>query len=761
MVMRNFFKKHISSSRSEPNTSIGYSISDPEYMIGLNIQQREAVTTTEGYVRVIAGAGSGKTRALTSRVAYLIDTLGIAPENILCVTFTNKAANVMKNRIHNYLGDRSTGALIMTFGSLEARIIREDGNVIGYPKNYQIIDEEDGRRLLAKIITDTKQEFGVYEIDENIKVKFLKRVYIDKMQYYPQWLLQDLKDISSMILTLRKALKDKLDNEKVVQYMLMLYVYEKRKSFACDFHDLPYLCIWVLERSKTALEKWQDKLRYIMADEFQDASGSEYRILQMLQEKYRNLFVVGDPDQTIYTFRGSKVERFLKFDEDFQPTNDIYLLQNYRSGSRILDVSNTLVKKNRERLEKDLIPAMNDKGNVAYFHARTVYEEADFIIHNIKNFVNQGMDYDDIAILYRAHHVSRVLEEKLLGSQIPYRVLSGIGFYQRKEIKDVLAYMRLLIDGDDISFTRVINEPSRQIGPKSLRAIEENARIKSSTLLESYMELVHVSDKIFSNDKKRTFADFINKFKDNRDSIIATSHPLSGLLMYILEETGYEESLRIDGDEERLDNLSEFKQSLVDYEKSLGGEGAVIEEYLQQITLLTNQDIESDSGRVRLMTVHAAKGMEFPVVFVAALNEGIFPSSKVTKESEMEEERRLAYVAYTRAEKILILSDAEGVNFDGNKRYPSRFIFDANRVNIDYLVELDDDLLESYGKYPILASGKDAESRANFHQGDLVNHGAFLDGTVVRVEGDYSVVKFKSKDNELKVRSDTLTKVRP
>ena len=726
----------------------------PHYLSSLNEEQLEAVTETEGYIRVVAGAGSGKTKALTSRVMYLIDSIGIAPENILCVTFTNKAANEMKKRVLDGIGDLSSGALIMTFGSLEARIIREDGNVIGYPKNYQIIDEEDSKRLLSEILKQTKEEFAEqFVIDPNIKVRLLKKTY-DESLILPPTMTWSLPELSGMIESTRTALvSNGYQKDTVINYILRRYCYEKRKSFACDFHDLPFLCIMVLERSKNALEKWQEKLKYIMVDEFQDVSKPEYYILKLLQEKYKNLFIVGDPDQTIYTFRGSNIEYFLNFDTDYQPTKTILLTKNYRSGSKILEASNTLIKNNTGRIDKDLTAMDGGPGGVTYYHAKTIYEEADFVVHNVRNFMNNGTIGSDIAILYRSHHVSRAIEEKLLKANIAYKVYSGIGFYQRKEIKDILAYMRLLIDGDDISFTRVCNEPRRQLGPQTLTKIKNLAKQKGISMVDSFLELSNTNDPHFVYPKKQDFAEFIRHFRANRITILSVEQPLSDLMSYILEKTEYEEVMRANGEEERLDNLSEFKQSLIDHEKSLEGEPSLIEDYLQNITLLTSQDADTKLDRVKLMTVHAAKGLEFPVVFVVSLNEGIFPSSKIRKPSEMEEERRLAYVAYTRAKKHLIVSDAEGNNFDGGTRYPSRFIFDTGDRNLDYLVELDDELKNSYGNYPELVEDSEYIQLA---VNDRVSHDSLGDGTVMSMDGDYAVVRFDNKVNELKIKLDKL-----
>lgn len=646
-------------------------------MDGLNPEQEQAVKAIQGYVRVVAGAGSGKTRTLTSRVSYLIDQVGITPENVLAVTFTNKAANEMKMRIKRYLGDAAEGVLVMTFGALEARIIREDGRAIGYPKSYQILDEEDKKRLIKKSFDEARQKFPDVEFDKSIKVKYLKNKYDKQAKKYSKILLESLETIEKQISDEEKEIQV-ANVDQVIHYLLLRYTFEKRKSFALDFNNLPYFALKILDESEIARKKWQDKLQYIMVDEYQDVSRHEVELLTILQERHKNLFVVGDNDQTIYSFRGANVSFFMDFDKKFSPAETIMLLRNYRSGSDVLQVSNTLIKKNTNRFDKDLKAEKAEKGKVVYSHAKNSVEEAKFVADNIVHFYEQGIKYNDIAILYRAHHVSRVFEEQLLRANVPYRIFSGVGFYQRQEIKDILAYMRLIVDGDDISFSRVYNEPRRGIGPKKFGEITELARAYNTTLLDAFL-----SPRVSKNAAQQKFANFISTERSEyvRDS---TAQKPSEMMMTILGQTGYEEMLRDAGDEERLDNLTEFKSSLVEQEDN--GELEDLDEYLQGITLLTSQDADNERDTVNMMTIHTAKGLEFPVVFVVGLNEGIFPSSRIKNPAEMEEERRLAYVAYTRAENNLILTDSEGRTFDGRFKYPSRFILMLSVLELSILL---------------------------------------------------------------------------
>lgn len=746
------------------------------YLIGLNDKQLEAVEALDNYVRVIAGAGSGKTRVLTTRVSYLIDIVGIDPSNILAVTFTNKAAREMKARVHLYLGELAAGAWIMTFGALETRIIREDGQVIGWPSNYQILDEQDANSLVAKVLKDTKDEMQPYfQLDRKLIVKSLRAVYGGNASDYSQWLLKELDELQERIDALRGAVIAHGSQGPVTDYILFQYLYEKRKSFGCDFDDLPLLALEILHRSDKARDKWSSQFQYITVDEYQDVDGIEVELLKILQEKYHNLFIVGDPDQTIYSFRGSNVRYILDFDKMFSPAKTFLLTQNYRSGDSILNVSNTLIRKNKKRIDKQLTPEKEESGRVVYFHAKTPAEEAKFVADNILSMHEQGLPFKDMAVLYRAHYLTRNIEEafrtagkEIPGQQpgiileiektpIPYKITSGVGFYQRFEIKNVIGYIRLLLQGDDLSFLRVANYPTRGVGPKTMNMIAKRAKEDQSTLLQAFLKLVQEDVPMFTRPAIRKLAGFIEKFHAEGEDLLNQEHPLSDLMMLILNETDMEAEIRNSGEEYRLDNLAEFKQSLVEYEESFQGEPVEIEEYLQSISLLTSQDTVDQTDNVTLMTVHTAKGLEYPVVFVIGLNEGIFPSTKIRSENEMEEERRLAYVAFTRAENYLLLSDSEGFTHDGSRRYPSRFIFDAEKVGIEYLVELDEELVSNY-RYLVRKPAGNIE-RGGFIVGDKVHHKILGPGEVVEIDENYLGILFESKEQPMNIAPRVLKKI--
>jgi DNA helicase-2/ATP-dependent DNA helicase PcrA len=704
------------------------------YLEGLNEEQMSAVKATEGYVRVVAGAGSGKTKTLTSRIAFLIDEVGVAAKNILAVTFTNKAAKEMKKRVYNYLGVGADGAMISTFGALEVKIIREDSSVIGFPKNFKILDEEDKKTIFRNLLFQLKEEKPDLQLDPVIKVKYLVDGFNNRnsvMNGYPmsKLLVGSEADLQKEIKEATQLLNEESFNPSTVaRYLFDMFVYEKKKSFALDFTDLPAVALSVLESSAVA-EKWQSRLQYIMVDEYQDVSKTEIELISILQSKHHNLFVVGDGDQTIYSFRGSDVNIFLDFDKRFKPTKTIFLLKNYRSGSVILDVSNRLIGKNINRIPKDLTAERNEVGKVVYMHAPSDKDEAKFVTDNISEIHKQGVPLSDMAILYRSHSISRPFEEALLRENIPYRVFSGVGFYQRKEVKDVLAYLSLVVSDDNFAFARVVNEPRRGFGPKSLTKLQNIADTRNISLFEALKN---------DFDRNKHLTAFVEVIEGLRDRYTKEDLRVSDLIELIIGDTGYETLLREAGDQERLDNLAELKQSLIDEEES--GEVFSAEEYLQNISLLTSQDQSESKEQVNLMTIHTAKGLEFPIVFVVGLSEGVFPSARITTSDEMEEERRLAYVAFTRAENQLILSDSEGFSYSGGTRYPSRFIGDAERVGVEYIVEVDEDLLFAY-KHPGARSSF-TESDEKFSIGQHVLNRVFGSGEVIGLDDKFVEVRF-------------------
>lgn len=683
-----------------------------EYLQQLNPQQREAATKTEGYIRVVAGAGSGKTKTLTARYLYLVDALGISTSNILCVTFTNKAAAEMKKRIRQSLPDQDLGR-ITTFHGFCVGLLKEDCHVVQYPSTFIVLDEEDKEAMLRTVFEDlgiTSRDMTIKDAVDHIGWRKGGRGYVKTLIDMDQSRLESLQQNAT-------TLKDKV---------LYRYFYEQRKCYGLDFDDLVYFTLYILQHDKSVREKWQQRLEYIMVDEFQDIDKDQYELADILSGYHRNLFVVGDPDQTIYTWRGADVKFILEFASRHADTETIYLNTNYRSVPQILAASNALISKNRERLEKQLTPVRPDSRKPLYFHAKTSALEADWITAQMRAMHEGGKSYSQMGVLYRAHYVSRAVEESLIRNKIPYVLYSGVEFYKRKEIKDVICYLRMVYSGDDISFLRTVNEPRRGVGRTRISALKEFAQMNQCSLYDALVSCLDTD--LFRRSRAKEYVRLIEKYRAIYDGM-----DLTDLLAGIMNESGYEQMLRSSGEEERLDNLAELKQAIYDFERK-AGEEVSLGNYLDHAALFTNMDQTEKVQAVKLMTVHGAKGLEFPIVFLCGLSEGIFPGKRANTRERLEEERRLAYVAFTRARDRLFLSDAAGTNYDGSFRYPSRFLFNAEEENLEYVVPLDPDLVErardQIGKTETM---EDVPSLKNETVGRRVRHSIFGDGSVIGI----------------------------
>lgn len=623
---------------------------------GLNASQLEAVTSTEGFIRVIAGAGSGKTRALARRFAYLVNEIGILPGNILCVTFTNKSANEMRQRIHNLTGDNDTG-YISTFHSFCVSVLQEDSHALQYPKSFLVLDNSDIDSMLKIIYEErglTLRNMTFSKARDMIEIRKL----IKEPEYYLDMLNMSLD-------TLRQKYLTATEPSDIIFYG---YLYQEKKCFGLDYNDLIKFTLYIFEQNEAVKIKWQQRLEYIMIDEFQDIDELQYKLMTVLCGYHKNLFIVGDPDQTIYTWRGANVRYLLDFDKIFPSVKTIMMMQNYRSTPQIVSVVNDLIDKNKFRIKKNLMPTIADGRKVICHHADTSEREAMWIAEQIQALHGEGTSYREITVLYRAHYITRIVEEVFLREKIPYAIYSGVQFFNRMEIKDALAYLRLIAYKDDLAFLRVVNVPKRNLGERRIKFLQEYA-VKHQCSLYISLE-TNLDNEIFKGTKAAQFVALIENFAANY-----AERQISELLAAILNESGYEKMLRTEGSQERLDNLAELKQSVYEYETSCGEE-STLEHYLSHVALFTNNDAADNSDKVKLMTVHSAKGLEFPYVFLCAMNEGVFPSKKTDTIQKMEEERRLAFVAMTRAQKGLYLSEAEGRNFDGSPRYPSRFLLD-------------------------------------------------------------------------------------
>lgn len=465
-----------------------------------------------------------------------------------------------------------------------------------------------------------------------------------------------------------------------------------------------------------------------MIDEFQDIDELQYKLMSVLCGYHKNLFIVGDPDQTIYTWRGANVRYLLDFDKIFPSVKTIMMMQNYRSTPQIVSVVNDLIDKNKFRIKKNLMPTIADGMKVICHHADTSEREAMWIAEQIQALHGEGTSYREITVLYRAHYITRIVEEVFLREKIPYAIYSGVQFFNRMEIKDALAYLRLIAYKDDLAFLRVVNVPKRNLGERRIKFLQEYA-VKHQCSLYISLE-TNLDNEIFKGTKAAQFVALIENFAANY-----AERQISELLAAILNESGYEKMLRTEGSQERLDNLAELKQSVYEYETSCGEE-STLEHYLSHIALFTNSDAADNSDKVKLMTVHSAKGLEFPYVFLCAMNEGVFPSKKTDTIQKMEEERRLAFVAMTRAQKGLYLSEAEGRNFDGSPRYPSRFLLDIEPALLDYTQKPQEGLIRETKDYLVINERylADEENQSSLAVGQRVKHSIFGSGTVVDVD---------------------------
>ena len=693
-------------------------------MAELNDEQRAAVEATEGYVRVIAGAGSGKTRALAHRFAYLVQALGVLPAHILCVTFTNKSANEMRQRIRMLTGDNDTG-LVNTFHGFCAGVLREEGHAVGYPQNFPILDNSDIDTILRGIY----EERGLTLRDctfADARDAFEIRKTIKEPGY--------CRDMVNMSLA---ALKARYDDATSVRDILFYgYVYKAKKCFALDYNDLIMLTLMIYADRPEIRARWQERLEYVMIDEFQDIDPLQYKLMEILAGYHHNLFVVGDPDQTIYTWRGANVKYLIDFDRHFPQVKTILMNRNYRSTPEILAVANSLIDKNETRIRKDLVAMKKAGPRVLCRQGARASDEAAWIAAKMKALHAEGVPYAQMAVLYRAHYVTRELETALGKAEIPYTIYSGVQFYDRQEVKDALSYLRLVYAKDDLAFQRVANVPKRNLGVRRMAFLKERAEENGCSLYEMLQR--SLGSDILRGTKAQELVDLVERHQN------ATESP-SETLAALLDESGYETMLRTEGSQARLDNLSELKNGVSQYEETCGEECS-IGDYLAHVALFTNRDADTGAqDRVKLMTVHTAKGLEFPYVFLCSLDEGVFPARKTETKEQMEEERRLAFVALTRAEEALFLTSTGGRNFDGGIRYPSRFLLDIDEKTFDYEVPPRAELLADLRRFiaPKASAGAGTGPAPVFAVGARVVHKVFGEGVVEKVDAKDPIVQVR------------------
>ncbi|MBA4548409.1 DNA helicase PcrA [Thermoactinomyces intermedius] len=686
---------------------------------GLNPMQQKAVETTEGPVLIVAGAGSGKTRVLTHRVAYLLSEKQVHPWNILAITFTNKAAREMKERIVSLVGPRAEEIWISTFHAMCVRILRRDIDQLGMSRNFTILDTSDQLSVIKQV---------------------LKEENLDPKKFEPRSLLNQISHAKNQLAG-PAEMKQGARNffEQVAADVYEKYQEKLRANQSLDFDDLLMETVRLFQSRPEVKEYYQRKFKYIHVDEYQDTNHAQYVLVQMLAEHHRNICVVGDSDQSIYRFRGADIRNILHFEQDYPDAVQIKLEQNYRSTKNILQAANHLIAHNTERKPKELWTANEEGSKIQLFEASTEQEEAFYIAETISNGIKEGKRYSDYAVLYRTNAQSRVIEEVMMKSNIPYTVVGGIKFYERKEIKDLLAYLRLIVNPhDDLSLSRIINVPRRGVGAASLEKIQNYAAQNGISMFEALLEMEHIGLSKRTLKPLETFVGFVRELHAMIEYLSAVE-----MTEEVLQRSGYREELKKEKTIEaasRLENIDEFLSVAQEFEKR--NEDKTLISFLTDLALISDVDQldeeeEKNAESVALMTLHSAKGLEFPHVFLVGLEEGIFPHMRsLDDESEMEEERRLAYVGLTRAEKVLHLTRARTRTIFGqtSSNLPSRF-----------LREIPAELFEEAGQKketPTPSRGIRKVSRPvpnperNWQVGDKAVHKKWGVGTVVKVQGE-------------------------
>ncbi|HPX70574.1 MAG TPA: UvrD-helicase domain-containing protein [Bacillota bacterium] len=724
-----------------------------DYLSKLNAQQLEAATTTEGPLLILAGAGSGKTGTMTHRIAYMIRDCGISPYSILAVTFTNKAAREMRDRVEELVGPVQ-GMWIQTFHSACLRMLRSDAAILGYGGNFTVYDPVDQKSLMKKI---------------------LKEKDLDEKRFAPAYVLGEISKAKEEDLAPAAYLRNKggFEQHRIVGELYEAYEAALKKNNAMDFDDLLLNAVRMLESDETILEKYRRRFRYVMVDEYQDTNMLQYRLIRLLAEEHGNICVVGDDDQSIYRWRGADIRNILEFEKDFKGAKVIKLEENYRSTSNIIEAAHSVIRHNKHRKDKKLWTRAAAGDKIEYYRGESDYEEARYIAEKIRALMRKdaSLSYSDFAILYRTNVQSRRFEECFAKKGMPYQVLSGFRFFDRKEIKDMMCYMRLVENpGDDVSLLRIINEPRRGFGPKTLAALEDAARENSKSLLEA-LELPEFSEGLGAKVREAAlkFSALINSLSEEKDLI-----SVSELYDVLLVRSGYLGALEAEPSAEndaRVENLLEFKSVIEEKaaEERKAGAELTLSRFMEELALVADVDNhDPDADAVVLMTLHSAKGLEFPVVFMPGMERGIFPGYRSLDSGEegMEEERRLCYVGMTRAKRRLFMTSAE-----------SRMLYGRKEMSIesDFLAEIDKKYMSgqalyyrkpsavppqrysskapySYEPYlsPIAAleavkkSAAPADTLASESvlPGERVEHPRFGEGTVIELKGNILTVMF-------------------
>lgn len=700
----------------------------------LNTMQKEAVLTTEGPVLVLAGAGSGKTRVLTHRIAYLVEEKGISPYNILAITFTNKAAKEMKERVEDLLGDYYRDLWVSTFHSSCVRILRMEIDKLGYEKNFVIYDTTDQQVVIKEC---------------------LKRLNLDEKMFQPRAVLGEIGRAKDQLISPSEYISEfgnDFRNQKISE-LYKMYQDRLRSNNALDFDDLIMKTVQLFQTNPTVLHYYQNKFKYILVDEFQDTNMAQYTLISLLARSHGNLCVVGDDDQSIYGWRGADIRNILGFEKDFPNTQVIKLEQNYRSTKSILDAANMVVANNTDRKSKKLWTDNKDGEIIEYYRANNEYDEASFIASTIEKLNDEeNRPYSQFAVLYRTNAQSRAIEEMLMKRGIPYKIYSGTRFYDRKEIKDILAYLRTIENPvDDVSVKRIINVPKRGIGIKSIEKFEEYGDARGESFFSALLDVDRMPDQS-TRVKVQTgkFTNLIMSLREKRDEMTVTQ-----IVEEIYEGTGYIDALMAEDKveaESRIENLKEFLSLTKDFDEN--AEVKTLEEFLARTSLETTMDGDDDEeNTVVLMTLHSAKGLEFPVVFIPGMEEGIFPSSMSLQENNEEEERRLCYVGITRAREKLYMSHAVQRTLYGrtSANAISRFMNEIPEelINIDKPYSRKQEVRQMQTS-PLFTGDMMHQKKAigqsidlnQIKAGSKIKHPKFGVGTVVSVAGEMLTIAF-------------------
>ena len=672
----------------------------------LNDKQLEAVNHTEGPCLVLAGAGSGKTRVLTERIIKLIDD-GVSPYNILAITFTNKAAKEMRVRVQNKIGDVANSIFIGTFHYFGLRILRENYDAIGYSSNITILDTDDTKSLIKRILKENSFDPADYDIKHIIsKISSAKNDGISPLEF------------SKLFLN---------EHDKVIGLVYEKYLKLLKENNSVDFDDLLLKPVEIFKKRKDILEKYQERFRYILVDEYQDTNSIQYELCKMLAKKYNNIFVVGDANQSIYSWRNADYRNILNFEKDYKNAHVVLLEENYRSTNTILKAANSVIKNNNEGTKLNLWTSIGDGEKVEYIRVEDEIKESSFVINKIKELVSEGYSYSDFAVLYRTNAQSRTVEEAFVRNNIPYNIIGSYYFYNRKEIKDLIAYLNLIYNtNDSVSLERVINTPKRGIGTKTIDNIREKANMNDISLFDA-----------IDSGKELEFKKLILELIEDSKTM-----NLSDLIEDVLVKTGLRREYELDKSIEsdtKVENLNEFKSLAVNFEDN----GIYdLSTFLENIMLVSDKgQYAEDDNNVNIMTLHSAKGLEFNIVFILGMEEGIFPHSRSFESAkELEEERRLCYVGITRAKKKLYLLSARTRTLYGRTSgtIESRFIkeIDPTLINIkNESVKKDENK-----KVSNMYSNKTVDG---LKAGDTVIHTIFGEGVIIKISGDIATIAFK------------------